>query len=115
MFNKNRKREKLEAKFDKTQKNLMASYDKGFESKPEMRKEKRLERKWARLKGRMDKTQDEASPNRVPLNPGRELSLAEVWKKPTLGGMKRDYMSEDRKSMRAAAAAGRAFRKGKMS
>jgi len=29
--------------------------------------------------------------------------------------MKRDYMSEDRKSMRAAAAAGRAFRKGKMS
>jgi hypothetical protein len=115
MFNKQKKRSKLEERFDKTQKGLMASYDKGYETKGEMRKERKLERKWSRLKGKMDKTQDQSGTESTPMMPGRTLTAAEVWKKPTLGGMKRDYLSEDRKSMRAAAAAGRAFRKGKMS
>ena len=111
MFSKQKKRARIEEKFDKTQKGLMASYDKGYETKAEMRKERKLERKWARLKNKMDETQVD----RTPLAPGRTLTAAEVWKKPTLAGMKRDYFSEDRKAMRAAAAAGRAFRKGKMS
>lgn len=51
----------------------------------------------------------------VPFEPPRMLTSEEVWSKPTLGGMKRQYLNSPRKELRAAAAAGRAFRKGKMS
>lgn len=59
--------------------------------------------------------EEKEKPERTPFEPPRLLTSEEVWERPTLGGMKRAYFGSPRKEARAAAAAGRAFRKGKMS
>lgn len=61
------------------------------------------------------KPQKPQKPEGKAFEPPRLLTGDEVFQRPGLRGTARAYLNQDKKAMRAAAAAGRAFRKGKMS